>query len=50
MFKKVLIADSLAPLVNEIFLNYQNLEEVPFGWEQYILHFKFIAILVNTLI
>ena len=26
MFKKVVIADSLAPLVNEIFLNYQNLE------------------------
>jgi alginate O-acetyltransferase complex protein AlgI len=51
MFKKVVIADSLAPMVDDIFGNYQD-----FGggtlWlgAIYFAHFKSIVILVDTLI
>ena len=49
MFKKIVIADQLAPIVDEIFSNYNDLGGM-FSWEHFILHFKSIVILVDILI
>ena len=50
MFKKIVIADQLAPIVDEIFSNYNDLGGGCFSWEHFILHFKSIVILVDILI
>ena len=50
MFKKVVIADSLAPIVEDIFSNYQDFGGGTLLLEQSISHFKSIVILVDTLI
>ena len=44
-FKKIVIADSLAPIVDDIFMNYQHLEGTVLFLGPYISQYKFIVIL-----